>query len=109
MTNNGYELLALSFDGSVPQFNLNAKKERIENQELTIYYDHQCPYILQTLDIIQKYCQENEIPLSLILIDTLQKAKELPCVFNNYAVFYKGEFQTVNQLDIRTLKRILKK
>jgi len=27
-------------------------------------------------------------------VDTLQKAKELPCVFNNWGVFYKGKFQT---------------
>lgn len=47
MTASGYELLALSFDGTTPQFAPNAKKE-------------------------------------------------LPCVFNNWAVFYKGEFETVN-------------
>ena len=51
----------------------------------------------------------NDIPLSLIQVDTLQKAKELPCVFNNYGVFYKGNFETVNLLDIAYLERILKK
>ena len=52
----------------------------------------------------------NDIPLSLIQVDTLQKAKELPCVFNNWAVFYKGNFETVNLLlDVEYLKRILKK
>ena len=42
-------------------------------------------------------------------VDSLQKAKELPCVFNNWAIFYKGNFQTVNLPDEATLKRILKK
>ena len=42
-------------------------------------------------------------------VDTLQKAKELPCVFNNWAVFYQGKFETVNLLDLEALKRILKK
>ena len=51
----------------------------------------------------------NDVPLSLIQVDTLQKAKELPCVFNNYGVFYKGNFETVNLLDIAYLERILKK
>jgi len=51
----------------------------------------------------------NDVPLSLIQVDTLQKAKELPCVFNNYGVFYKGKFETVNLLDIGSLERILKK
>ena len=43
-------------------------------------------------------------------VDTLEKAKAVPCVFNNWAVFYKGSFQTVNLLlDIAALKRIVKK
>lgn len=52
----------------------------------------------------------NDVPLSLIQVDTLQKAKDLPCVFNNWAVFYKGKFETVNLIqDVTHLKRILKK
>lgn len=108
-TENGYELLALSFDGTKPKFAQNAKNERIENKELTIYYDMQCPYIYQCIEMIKQYCEMNDVPVALIQVDTLQKAKELPCVFNNWAVFYKGNFETVNLLDITYLKRILKK
>lgn len=108
-TENGYELLALSFDGTKPKFTDNAKKGRIESEVLTVYYDMQCPYIFQTIEMIKQYCKENGVPVSLLKVDTLQKAKELPCVFNNWGVFYKGEFQTVNLLDTATLKRLLKK
>lgn len=108
-TDNGYELLALSFDGTTPKFAPNVKKQLIKNQELTIYYDMQCPYIYQSIEMIKQYCEMNDVPLSLIQVDTLQKAKELPCVFNNWAVFYKGIFETVNLLDVTYLKRILKK
>lgn len=109
-TDNGYELLALSFDGTVPQFAPNAKKEKIENEELTIYYDMQCPYVVQNVETIKQYCEMNDIPLSLFQVNTLQQAKELPCVFNNWAVFYKGKFETVNLvLDVEHLKRILRK
>lgn len=109
-TDNGYELLALSFDGTNPTFTQNAKKLEIKNQELTIYYDMQCPYIYQNIEIVKQYCESNQIPVSFIHVDTLQKAKELPCVFNNWGVFYKGQFETVNLLlDVNNLKRILKK
>ena len=40
-TDNGYELLALSFDGSYPKFCENAKKMEIDCQDLTIFYDNQ--------------------------------------------------------------------
>lgn len=55
-TDNGYELLALSFDGSYPKFCENAKKMEIDCQDLTIFYDNQCPYIYQTVNSIRKYC-----------------------------------------------------
>ena len=108
-TDNGYELLALSFDGTVPQFAPNAKNLKIESEELTIYYDMQCPYIYKYIEMIKQYCETNDVPVSFIQVDTLQKAKELPCVFNNFAVFYKGSFETVNLPPIDYLKRILKK
>lgn len=108
-TEDGYELLALSFDGTVPRFAQNAKRQRIEGKELTIYYDMQCPYIYQRIEAIKQYCETNGIPASFLQVDTLQKAKDLPCVFNNWAVFYRGKFETVNLLDMASLKRILNK
>ncbi len=108
-TESGYELLALSFDGTIPHFSQSAKKEKIENQELTIYYDDQCPFIHQYINMIKEYCRSQNQPVSFIYVDTLEKAKELPCPFNNWAVFYKGQFETVNLLNLDSIKRILKK
>lgn len=81
----------------------------IERRELTIYYDMQCPYVLQSIRTTAQYCQEAGVPLTLLPVDTLQKAKELPCVFNNYAVCYKGHFESVNLLQTAALERLLKK
>ena len=107
-TDNGYELLALSLDGTTPKFAQNAKSLKIGNKELTIYYDMQCPYVYQSIEMTKEYCETNNVPVSFIEVDTLQKAKALPCVFNNWGVFYIGTFETVNLLDISYLKRILK-
>ena len=108
-TDTGYELLALSFDGTTPKFAPNAKTQQIESKELTIYYDMQCPYVCQKVELIKQYCETNDVPVSFMQVDTLKKAKELPCVFNNWGVFYQGHFETVNLLDVAYLKRILKK
>ena len=108
-TNNGYELLALSFDGTTPKFTPNAKRLKIESEELTVYYDIQCPYIYQYIEMIKQYCETNNVPVSFIQVDTLEKAKQLPCVFNNFALFYKGVFETVNLPNIDYLKKIQKK
>lgn len=108
-TDNGYELLALSFDGTTPKFTENAKEQSIASKVLTIYYDMQCPYIHQNIEMIRQYCSTHEIPVNFIKVDTLHKAKELPCVFNNWGIFYKGKFETVNLLDAAYIERILKK
>lgn len=107
-TENGYELLALTFNGDAPKFTEKAKLGRIDDQNLTIYYDDQCPFIEKSLSNVKSYCEQNNIPLNLIKVESLQQAKSMPCVFNNFAVFYNGKFQTVNLLDIPYLQRILK-
>ena len=42
-------------------------------------------------------------------VDTLEKAKSLPCAFNNRAVFYGGKFVTVNQIDAAALEKLRQK
>lgn len=105
---HGYELLALSFDGTVPRFAPNAKRQAIESRELTIYYDDQCPYIPQRIEKLREYCQANGIPADFRHVETLEQAKALPCVFNNWAAFYDGKFVTVNQLDGTAVAKLLK-
>ena len=108
-TEDGYELLALSFDGTVSHFAPNARRQAIENRELTIYYDDQCPYIPQRIEKLREYCGANGIPASFRHVETLAQAKALPCVFNNWAAFYDGKFVTVNQLDGTAVAKLLKK
>ena len=76
-----------------------AGRLEIENQELTIYYSAQCPYIYQSVELVRKTCGELESPCTLIPADTLEKVKALSCVFNNWPVFDRGKFVTVNLLD----------
>ncbi len=102
-----YELLALSFDGTLPRFAPSAKKQAIDDERLTVYYGVQCPYTQNCIEQIEGYCKEHHIPLNLVLVDTPEKAKALPCLFNNWAVFYKGKFETVHLLNEGSLKKLL--
>ena len=102
-----YELLALSFDGAKPMFAENAKKQSIASETLTIYYSLQCPYISNCIEQVKNYCETEGIPLQLIAVDSCKAAKELPCVFNNWAVFYKGKFATLHLLNEGYLKKML--
>ena len=67
-TPDGYRLLALSFDGTKPHFAENARRQKIESRELTVYYSPQCPYIHQSVELVRKTCQEMGAPYTLSLI-----------------------------------------
>ena len=58
---------------------------------------------------MKRFCGERGAPVTLIPVDSLQRAKELPGVFNNWAVFYRGRLETVNLLDEAGLKQLLSK
>lgn len=108
VTSGGYELLALSFDGTVPQFAPQAKREEIDSPKLTIYYDHQCPFIPDRIAKLRGFCDKSSIPAEFIHVDTLEMAKSLPCPFNNWAVFYGRKLVTVNQLDAAGVQKLMK-
>ena len=108
-TADGYRLLALSFDGTLPHFLPNAKRQAIDDRRFTVYYDDQCPFIPQRIEKLRAYCEQNGIDANFIHVETPEQAKELPCVFNNWAAFANGKFVTVNQLDGAAVQKLLGK
>ena len=104
-----YELLALKFkDGDTPKFNDNARAMKIDSKNFTIYYSNECPYVEYEVQELSDYAKEKGIKLDFIKIDTLEKAKNAPCIFNNWANFYKGEFISNTILNANALEKLLK-
>ena len=102
-----YELLALSFDGTAPRFTDHAKKQKIDSDDLTIFYSTQCPYTNNCIEQVKGYCNESGIRLDLIEIDTCEKAKQMPAIFNNWALFKNGEFLTNHLLNEGYFKKMI--
>lgn len=103
-----YELLALSFDnGKLPTFNDSARKMEIDSQEFTIFYSNACPYVEYEVKELTDFATENNVPLNFVKVDTLEKAKNVPCVFNNWANFYKGKFISNTILNANSFKKLL--
>ena len=104
-----YELLALQFDDNeTPKFNDNARIMKIDNKSFTIYYSPQCPYVEHEVKELSDYAKERNIEINFIKIDTLEKAKNVPCIFNNWANFYKGEFISNTILNANSFEKLLK-
>ena len=81
---------------------------KIDNQEFTIYYSPQCPYVEHEVKELSDYAKERNIEINFIKVDTLEKAKNVPCIFNNWANFYKGEFISNTILNANSFEKLLK-
>ena len=104
-----YELLALKFDDAeTPKFNENARTMKIDNKEFTIYYSPECQYVEYEIKELSEYANEKNIKINFIKIDSLEKAKGVPCIFNNWANFYKGEFISNTILNKNSFEKLLK-
>ena len=104
-----YELLALKFDDSeTPKFNDCARKLEIDNQDFTIYYSNECPYVEYEVKELTEYANGNNIKINFIKVDSLKKAKNAPCIFNNWANFYKGKFISNTILNANSFEKIIK-
>ena len=108
-TINDYELLALQFDDNeTPKFNDTARTMKIDNKDFTIYYSPECPYVEYEIKELSEYANEKNIKINFIKIDSLEKAKGVPCIFNNWANFYKGEFISNTILNKNSFEKLLK-
>ena len=104
-----YELMALKFEESeTPKFNDSARAMKIDNQDFTIYYSNECPYVEYEVKELSDYAKEKNIKLNFIKIDSLEKAKNAPCIFNNWANFYKGKFISNTILNANAFEKLLK-
>lgn len=60
-----------------------------DSEEFTIYYSNSCPYVEYEVKELTEYSKNNNIKINFIKIDSLEKAQNTPCVFNNWSNFYK--------------------
>ena len=108
-TINDYELMVLQFDDKdVPRFNDSARNMEIESKDFTIYYSNECPYVEYEIKELSDYAKSKDIKLDFVKIDTLEKAKNAPCIINNWANFYKGKFISNTILNANSFEKLIK-
>ena len=54
---------------------------KIDNQDFTIYYSNECPYVEYEVNELTKYAKENNIKINFTKIDSLEKSKECTLLF----------------------------
>ena len=56
---------------------------------------------------LSDYAKEKGMNINFIKIDSLEKAKNAPCVFNNWANFYKGKFISNTILNAKSFEKLI--
>ena len=67
---------------------------KIEQQDFTVYYSYECPYVEYGVKELSNYAKENNLIINFIKIDTLEIQK-CSCIFNNWANFIKGNLYRI--------------
>ena len=97
---NGFSLLALKFgkNAPIPFFKESVKTGECEQKEgLVVYYTNRCPftdyYVNGSLWVL---AQENNIPLKVIKLETMEQAQSAPTPATIFSAFYNGKFLTTD-------------
>lgn len=106
---HNYELMALNFKESKtkPVFAECAKKNFIDKNGYVVYFTPQCPYSMNCILEMQQVAMERMISLTVIEVATLEQAQNMPCVFNNFALFKEGKFVTHHLLNRGYFEKII--
>lgn len=97
---NGFLLLALKFEQNAPSpsFKACVKSGECEQKDgLVVYYTNRCPftdyYVNGSLWLL---AQENNIPLTIIKLETMEQAQACTSPATIFSAFYNGKFLTTD-------------
>lgn len=97
---NGFSLLALKLDNtlSISSFKACVKSGECDEKEgLVVYYTNRCPYTDYYVNgALWLLAQENNIPLKVIKLETLEQAQCVPTPATIFSAFYNGKFLTTD-------------
>ena len=106
-----FELLWLPFNeyAERPRFNDSARSSVHGGMAagFTLYYTNQCPYTAKYVPILEGIAAESGVPMRVIKIDTLEKAKNAPSAFTTFALFHNGEFVTHEILSEKKFLKVI--
>ncbi len=104
-----YELYLKRLDSNLyqrPAFT----QERIENFEgFHMLYSLQCPMEIKWKEDIEAFCHDNEIDITMTLIDTWEQAQKNPNPLGTFALIFNNEIIEDHPISLGRFKNIVKK
>lgn len=99
-TPSGFCLLSYKINpnAEAPSFNKCVKSMKISNPVgVVVYYSNRCPFTEYHVNTtLVESAKKRNIPITLIKLDTLEKAQSCPSPGTIFSLFYNGEFVTTD-------------
>lgn len=91
-----YELLYFPFteQATIPKWKECAKSARNNMNGFSLYYSNGCPFTEKYVPLVEQYAADYGISLTMINIDSKEKAQNVPFAWTNFALFYNGDYVT---------------
>ncbi|WP_221076863.1 GNAT family N-acetyltransferase [Agarivorans aestuarii] len=100
---NGFQLLAYQLgtasDEQTPRFASSVHNAELNavHQGCLVYYSNRCPFAeYHVLESLQQSCAKRHIPLTIIKLDSVEKAQNCPCPQTIFSLYYHGHFVTTD-------------
>lgn len=81
-------------DAAMPKFKKTIKEPAIDTKGFALYYTNGCPFNAKYVPLMEECVKANNIPLTVIKINSREEAQNAPAAWTNYALFYNGEYIT---------------
>lgn len=97
-TEDGFALYVLKFDETTkdPCFN-ESINSKIKNQGCVVYYSNRCPYSQFHVEIsLKETCKKRKIPLTINKLESLEQARNSPCLATIFSLYLNGKFITTD-------------
>lgn len=91
-----FTLLYLPFEekADIPTFKEQVKRPKIAEEGFVLFYTNGCPYTAKYVPVLENAAKSQGILFQSSKIDSLEKAKNAPAAWTNYALFYNGAYVT---------------
>lgn len=95
-------------DAESPRFEASAKaQEPGVKQGLFISYADQCPFTAYYVNEMKQTAEDHGIPVTVVKYETMAEARNAPCAFGTFNVFYEGRFLSHEIMSRKKLEKAL--
>lgn len=104
-----FELLYLPFSESAekPRFRDSVRRREGMPAGFALYYTNQCPFTAKYVPLLEAAARERGAAFQAARLASREEARNAPCPFTTFSLFYDGEFVTHEILSEKKFEKLL--